>query len=423
MTQFFSRFKKLNIQETIKIVKRSGAVVMTVFLAVAMAPDPAWAKRMGGGTSVGRQHSGLMNKRVDSPPSSVPGKPAGAQNAAGQQGSNLQQQSAGGPATNTSAATQGQATAAKSSQQTATSAPATQQPARNRWLGPLAGLAAGFGLAALFSHFGMGGALASMISTLLIIGLLAVAVMFIVRMFRNNKSSGAGQVSQSPAYAASYQGAAVENAAQNTTPNAVVSSPKADHMQANGKNNTHFEGVNPFGQSFDRAQQPCSLGAELNAFGQPIAALDPVPSAAPVSVKLSESTSAPQSPNLLNIPVGFDTQGFTNAAQRVFVRLQGAYNTGDLTVLREFLSDDLFNRFSTEIVNRGHMVEQTVFFDLQTQLMAYDQTPSEHLASVLFTGQVQQSADLEAVPFEEVWNLNRPTNNQGGWVLMGIQAV
>jgi len=53
-----------------------------------------------------------------------------------------------------------------------TAAAAAAQPKRS-WMGPLAGLAAGLGLAALASHFGFGEELASM----LMIGLLVVAVM------------------------------------------------------------------------------------------------------------------------------------------------------------------------------------------------------------------------------------------------------
>lgn len=52
------------------------------------------------------------------------------------------------------------------------------------WRNILGGALLGLGLGALLSHFGIGGALASMISTILMIALLAFAVMFIIRMFR-----------------------------------------------------------------------------------------------------------------------------------------------------------------------------------------------------------------------------------------------
>lgn len=57
--------------------------------------------------------------------------------------------------------------------------PAPAQPSRNRWLGPIAGLAAGIGLAALLSHFGMGEGVANF----LMIALLVMAAVFIFRRF------------------------------------------------------------------------------------------------------------------------------------------------------------------------------------------------------------------------------------------------
>jgi predicted lipid-binding transport protein (Tim44 family) len=70
------------------------------------------------------------------------------------------------------------APAAHRRQATAPSAAASQpaaQPKRS-WMGPLAGLAAGLGLAALASHFGFGEELASM----LMIGLLVMAVVVVI---------------------------------------------------------------------------------------------------------------------------------------------------------------------------------------------------------------------------------------------------
>lgn len=61
-------------------------------------------------------------------------------------------------------------------------APAVQPPKRS-WMGPLAGLAAGLGLAALASHFGFGAAMAN-IMTMVLIALVAMLVIgFLVRRF------------------------------------------------------------------------------------------------------------------------------------------------------------------------------------------------------------------------------------------------
>jgi predicted lipid-binding transport protein (Tim44 family) len=52
------------------------------------------------------------------------------------------------------------------------------------WKGILGGALLGLGLGALLSHFGMGGELAGMISTMLMVMLLAFAAMFVIRMLK-----------------------------------------------------------------------------------------------------------------------------------------------------------------------------------------------------------------------------------------------
>ena len=63
--------------------------------------------------------------------------------------------------------------------------PAATQPAAggNRWLGPVAGLAAGLGLAALFSHLGLGEELASLVMILLLVA----AAVFVFRLLMRRR--------------------------------------------------------------------------------------------------------------------------------------------------------------------------------------------------------------------------------------------
>lgn len=68
-------------------------------------------------------------------------------------------------------------------------AAAPQPPGGNRWLGPLAGLAIGAGLGALFAHFGMGEGM----GTFLMIMLGVMAVFFLISMFRRKTEQPAMQ--------------------------------------------------------------------------------------------------------------------------------------------------------------------------------------------------------------------------------------
>ena len=58
------------------------------------------------------------------------------------------------------------------------------QPAGNKWLGPLAGLAIGAGLGALFAGGGLGGAMGGILMAMLAAG----AIMFLISMYRRKQS-------------------------------------------------------------------------------------------------------------------------------------------------------------------------------------------------------------------------------------------
>lgn len=86
----------------------------------------------------------------------------------------------------------------------AAAAPAAAAAPKRSWMGPIAGLAAGLGIAALASHFGMGGALAN-VMTMLLIGVAAMFLIgFLMRRF-GNKAKSAPQGMQFAGAGAPYQ--------------------------------------------------------------------------------------------------------------------------------------------------------------------------------------------------------------------------
>jgi len=143
-------------------------------LAVAtalVAADAADARRVSGGRSLGAQ-------RQASPPAQPPSTPAASP--AGATTSNATPPGAG-PASNPVMAPPAGGPNARpaTSAQPGAASPAAAQAAsgRSRWLGPVAGLAAGLGLAALASHLGFSEELAS----LLLVALFAVAAVVLLR--------------------------------------------------------------------------------------------------------------------------------------------------------------------------------------------------------------------------------------------------
>lgn len=131
-----------------------------------VAADFADAKRMGGGRSLGAQRSAPSQPAQSAiPPSAAPSKAAPDNNFSGPAAAPVmpRQATPGTPA----GAAQPSAAAAKA-------APGAAAPASgmSRWLGPVAGLAAGLGLAALASHLGIA---QELMSVLLLVGLALVA--------------------------------------------------------------------------------------------------------------------------------------------------------------------------------------------------------------------------------------------------------
>lgn len=148
-------------------MKNFAMMAAALFLGLTLSIGDAEAKRLGGGGSSGMQRQSVApSKSYESAPQRAP-----------------QQQAAPSSANQPAAAPQA-------------------QPKRS-WLGPIAGLAAGLGLAALASHFGFGEGLANF----MMIALLAVAAIALVRFFMAKKAApprdsmqyaGAGHMDNSP---------------------------------------------------------------------------------------------------------------------------------------------------------------------------------------------------------------------------------
>lgn len=129
-------------------MKRLLSTMMVAFLALAFMVEDAEARRLGGGRSFGAQRSIAPSKSVQqTPPSQAAPAAAGATTAA------------------------------------------APKPAGNRWLGPIAGLAAGLGLGWLIGQGGFGG----MLGTLLIMALVGLAVVFVMRRFARPRTQGTMQ--------------------------------------------------------------------------------------------------------------------------------------------------------------------------------------------------------------------------------------
>ena len=290
-------------------MKKSILAAFAVVMALGLSIGNAEAARLGGGKSFGMQRQ------------AVPAKPAG-------------------PAQ--------QATPAAPTSPAAVPAAA---PKRN-WMGPLAGLAAGLGIAALLSHFGMGEGMANF----LMIALLAMAAFFVFKLLFRRKTAGASPAVHEP-------------------------------MQYAGAGGP--------------AMAPPPVAPQLPG------------SVAPATVAASAG----------RIPDGFDSEGFLRVAKLNFIRLQAANDARNLDDIREFVSPELFAEIRMQMDERGNAAQQTDIVTLNAELLEVSTEDNRHIASVHFSGMIREVADAAAAPFDEVWNLSKPSEGGKGWVIAGIQQL
>jgi predicted lipid-binding transport protein (Tim44 family) len=304
-------------------VKKLFVVLMLVLTSMTLAMSGAQAKRLGGGGSFGKQSSNY-SRQVPSRPAAAPATPAAP-----------------------SAAPQG--------------IPA--KPA-SPWKGIVGGALLGLGMGALLSHFGLGGAAASMIGTILMIAVLGFVVMLLFRLF-SRKSSDAAYGSTNnmqPAYAA--------------TPAPSVYTPE--------------------------------IGSRI----------EPVGLQANAAAASAHAAIAPW-----GIPADFDVNGFVRNGKTYFIRLQAAWDRADINDIREFTTSEMFGELRLQLQERGSAPNNTDVVQIDGELLGIETVGEMYLATLKFTGLIKEAPDASAEPFAEIWNLSKPVAGPGGWVLAGIQQV
>ncbi len=307
-------------------MKKFFIAMMVVASALAVTVSDADARRLGGGGSIGRQSSNVSRQAI--PPSNA-ARPA--------------------PAPAAPAASP--------------NAPVPPRPA-SPWKGIVGGLIGGALLGAMFSSMGFGGALSSMLGSIVTLALLAVVVMFIVRMFRKNSPVAA-----------------------------VPSYPSAQY------------------------QQPVYAGSssavpEIGSRIEPQAYAYQTPELA-----------APAAAGPWGVPADFDVPAFLRNAKTYFIRLQAAWDRADINDIREFTTPEMYAEIKLQIQERGASANVTDVVSIDAELLGLEQVGNDHLASIRFSGMIKEAANAPVEPFNEVWNLSKPLNGQGGWVLAGIQQL
>ena len=316
------------------------AAVLALGLTLGVGDADA-AKRLGGGKSTGMQREMSVGKAPGATPAQAPTAPA-------------------------------HATAPTASPMAAAPAAAAAQPKRS-WMGPLAGIAAGIGLAALASHFGFGEQMASF----MMIALLAMVAVAVIGMIMRRRAAA-----QRPALAGAadmaYQ---AEPAAQ---------APRA----------------------YDVALPPASAAPSASGIGAGLAGGSAIGAGL-----VAEPAAAPA------VPAGFDVESFVRSAKVNFIRLQAANDSGNLDELREVTTPEMFAELKMDLMERAGATQQTEVVSLDAQVLEVVEEAARYIASVRFSGLIREEKGAAPEAFDEVWHLSKPRAGSGGWLLSGIQQA
>lgn len=315
-------------------------LLLGVLFAVSLTAmlEDAQARPAGGGRSIGRQ-SQNVTRQAPAPSQAAP-RPAAA------------------PA--------------------ATPAATPPKPA-SPWKGILGGALLGLGMGALFSHLGLGGAMGGMLGSILMIGLLAVAGVFIFRMLQKKKDG---------------QAAPFQSGFGAPTPQ-----PAASGIDIGS-------GLQPRAAEPLQALQPSPFGAAPTASSAPS-----------LNAVTLDKTATPW-----GVPANFDIDALLRYAKTGFIRLQAAWDKGDIADIRDFTTTEMYAELKLQIQERA-AADFTDVVTIDAVLLGMETTATDYLASVQFAGTIRSAPNAAPEPFGEVWNLSKPLTGADTWLLAGIQQV
>lgn len=350
-------------------MKRTLLTVLIAAMSLGTVWTDADAARLGGGRSSGMKRQ------------APPAQPAHTTPPSGQ---TAPQQAQTPPTPAQNAAPTAQPGAPMAAPAGATAAAAAAAPKRN-WMGPVAGLAAGLGLAALFSHFGLGGALANIVTMILLALVAVVVVRLLMRWLGQRRSPGL-----QPAFGGASAGAGVGGTDWRSPSTGTAETPPVMRREA-----------------LPSAGEPATLGTGA---------------AAPVGETAMPTADRPDTPLSgapASLPAGFDAPGFERIAKLLFLRLQAANDAGDLADLRRYTTPEMAAEFQLDIQQRAGASQHTDVMQFEAQVVDVADDAGQRVVSVRFAGLIREAREGAAAPFDEVWHFVQPAGG-GDWRIAGI---
>ena len=254
------------------------------------------------------------------------------------------------------------------------------KPGMSRWLGPLAGLAAGGLLASMLMGHGFDGI---KFMDIALIAMLAFGGFMLFRLFmrkraeQNGRNSNSGGVNVIP-----YAPSPSMSAAASRTAFGALAMPDAIG---------------------DRLVAP-EIGSRLVG-----------------NASMAEIESATANPR---IPADFEIAPFERQAHSAFIRLQAANDEKDIADIRDFTTPEMYAELTLQIQERGNAAQITEVVTLVVQVLEVATESDRAIASVRYTGTIREEKSALPEAFDEVWHVVKNLlDAKSTWRLAGIQQL
>ncbi|MEO5697716.1 MAG: TIM44-like domain-containing protein [Burkholderiaceae bacterium] len=123
------------------------------------------------------------------------------------------------------------------------------------------------------------------------------------------------------------------------------------------------------------------------------------------------------------LPAGVERAPMLGDLRRQFVRLQAAWDRGEVQALRALTLPEMLDELCLEWPGVVQGASRTDVVTLHAELLGYEELAGSDLVTVEFSGLIREVADQGAVPFRELWMLARSNQGNADWKLARHQTL
>ena len=120
---------------------------------------------------------------------------------------------------------------------------------------------------------------------------------------------------------------------------------------------------------------------------------------------------------------GPEVDELLSLARASFVQMQAAWDRADLQALGRLATAPLLEELRSQLEERGPAHNHTEVVSLQARLLSMDDLRGAQVASVEFSGLIQEDPARGAAPFRELWLLANVKAAGHGWKLARVQSL